>query len=66
MLGETGVSAAVAEHRSGSAAALANAVLGLLGDKTARDQLADSARTWSLTHDADWTAAKLTALYSEL
>ena len=48
------------------AAALAKAVLALLEDKPARDQLAAAARTWTLTHDVDWTAAKLTAIYSEL
>ena len=46
--------------------ALADAIVSLLADRSARQRLASSARQWAVAHDADWTAAELTRLYGDL
>lgn len=48
------------------ASALASAVVTLLGDPVRRAQLASTARTWALAHDADLTAQAFGALYREV
>jgi glycosyltransferase involved in cell wall biosynthesis len=50
----------------GDHAALADAIVGLLGDPTRRSMLAASARTWALAHDADSTATAFDQLYREV
>ena len=47
-------------------AALADAIIGLLGDPERRRQLAEAAGEWVRAHDADWTATRFAALYREL
>jgi glycosyltransferase involved in cell wall biosynthesis len=46
--------------------ALADAIVSLLADGTARQRLASSARQWAVAHDADWTAAEFARLYGDL
>jgi glycosyltransferase involved in cell wall biosynthesis len=46
--------------------ALADAIVELLSAPAARRRLATSAHDWAITHDADWTAAEFTRLYSDL
>jgi glycosyltransferase involved in cell wall biosynthesis len=46
--------------------ALADAIVELLNDPAARRRLATSAHEWAVAHDADWTAAAFTRLYSDL
>jgi glycosyltransferase involved in cell wall biosynthesis len=48
------------------AAAMAGAILTLLGDRQRREQLAQAAQHWAWEHNADWTAATFTALYRQL
>lgn len=48
------------------AAALAAAIVRLLGDPVERTVIASTARSWALAHDADWTAATFDALYRDL
>jgi glycosyltransferase involved in cell wall biosynthesis len=48
------------------ARALADAIIGLLQDPVRRRQLAAAARTWTLAHDADWTASTFDALYARV
>jgi glycosyltransferase involved in cell wall biosynthesis len=50
----------------GDPAALADAIISLLADPERRRALAEAAREWVSAHDADWTAARFTALYREL
>jgi glycosyltransferase involved in cell wall biosynthesis len=47
-------------------AALADAIVTLLGDPGGRARLAASAREWALAHDADWTAAQFERLYASM
>lgn len=46
--------------------ALAEAIIRLLHDPAERRRIADSARDWTVAHDADWTAAEFTRLYGGL
>jgi glycosyltransferase involved in cell wall biosynthesis len=46
--------------------ALGDAIVCLLQDPVERRRLADSAREWTVAHDADWTAAEFARLYSGL
>jgi glycosyltransferase involved in cell wall biosynthesis len=46
--------------------ALANAVIDLLQDRPRRERIASSARSWTLAHDADWTAQQFEGIYREL
>jgi glycosyltransferase involved in cell wall biosynthesis len=46
--------------------ALGEAIIRLLNDPGERRRIADSARDWTVAHDADWTAAAFTRLYSGL
>ena len=48
------------------APALADAIISLLADTTARQRLASSARQWTVAHDADWTASEFARLYRDL
>jgi glycosyltransferase involved in cell wall biosynthesis len=48
----------------GDAEALATAVIALLQDPARRARLAERARSWTLSHDADWTAARFAELYA--
>jgi len=50
----------------GDAEALAAATIALLGDRSRREQIASAARAWTLSHDADWTAAEFERIYAEL
>lgn len=50
----------------GDHAALAGAILGLIGDPIRRSVLASTARTWALMHDADSTAAMFDRLYRDV
>ena len=47
-------------------AALSEAIIRLLHDPIERERIAHSARDWAVAHDADWTAAEFTRLYSGL
>jgi glycosyltransferase involved in cell wall biosynthesis len=47
-------------------AALADAAAALLADQRARERLADAARAWTVTHDADWTSREFERLYATL
>jgi len=47
-------------------AALADAIIALLRDPARRRQLAATARTWALEHDADWSAAAFERLYERV
>jgi glycosyltransferase involved in cell wall biosynthesis len=46
--------------------ALANAIAGLLHDRSRCARLAFAAREWTLGHDADWTAAQFERIYGEV
>ncbi|MBI3492810.1 MAG: glycosyltransferase family 4 protein [Acidobacteria bacterium] len=48
---------------TGDPAALADAVVALIGDPARRHRLASAARAWALEHDADWTAARFEEIY---
>jgi glycosyltransferase involved in cell wall biosynthesis len=48
------------------AAAMADAILTLLGDRQRREQLAQAAQRWAWEHNADWAAATFTAMYRQL
>jgi glycosyltransferase involved in cell wall biosynthesis len=48
----------------GDADALATAVIALLEDRARRARLAARARSWTLAHDADWTATRFDELYA--
>jgi glycosyltransferase involved in cell wall biosynthesis len=48
---------------AGDPAALAAAIVTLLHDPARRARLAASARSWTLDHDADWTARRFEELY---
>ncbi len=48
------------------AAAMADAILTLLGDRQRRERLAQAAQCWAWEHDADWTAATFAAMYRQL
>jgi glycosyltransferase involved in cell wall biosynthesis len=50
----------------GDAAALADAVIGLLRDAPRRERIAAAARAWALTHDADWTAEQFERIYADV
>src|SRR3954470_1893720 len=50
----------------GDADALAAATVALIRNRQRRDQIAASARAWTLAHDADWTAAAFERLYKEV
>jgi glycosyltransferase involved in cell wall biosynthesis len=50
----------------GDAAGLAIALEDLLADDARRERMAAAAREWTLTHDADWTAAQFNRLYGEI
>ena len=50
----------------GDPTGLANAVVELLQDPSRRARLASAARTWTLAHDADWTAAQFEKVYGEI
>lgn len=43
--------------------ALADAIIGLLRDPVRRERLSSAARSWTLDHDADWTAAQIERIY---
>jgi glycosyltransferase involved in cell wall biosynthesis len=60
-----------APHRAvavpvGDHAALAGAILELIGDPIRRSVLASTARTWAVMHDADSTAAMFDRLYRDV
>jgi glycosyltransferase involved in cell wall biosynthesis len=46
--------------------ALADAIVDVLNDPSARHRLASTARDWAVAHDADWSAGELTRLYASL
>lgn len=46
--------------------ALAAAISALLRDPPRRARLADAARRWAITHDADWTAHAFEGLYARI
>jgi glycosyltransferase involved in cell wall biosynthesis len=48
------------------APALADAIVSLLADGTARHRLSSSARQWAVAHDANWTAGEFARLYRDL
>jgi len=48
---------------AGEPGALADAIVALLQDPARRARLAASARSWTLDHDADWTARRFEELY---
>jgi glycosyltransferase involved in cell wall biosynthesis len=48
----------------GDAEALADAIIALLRDPEHRARLAARARSWTLAHDADWTAARFVEVYA--
>jgi glycosyltransferase involved in cell wall biosynthesis len=50
----------------GNAAALADAVIGLLHDARRRAAIAAAARAWTFVHDADWTARTFETIYAEV
>jgi glycosyltransferase involved in cell wall biosynthesis len=50
----------------GDSPALAGAIVALLADPARRRRLAESAREWTLAHDADWTAREFERLYASL
>jgi len=50
----------------GDAAALAAGALALLRDPARREQLGRAAQAWARTHDADWTAARFEAIYTDV
>jgi len=45
---------------------LATGIADLLRDRSKREQLAASARRWTLAHDADWTAGQVDRIYREV
>jgi len=47
----------------GNPSSLADAIVGMLLDRRARERTAESARDWALAHDADWTAEEFDRLY---
>jgi glycosyltransferase involved in cell wall biosynthesis len=49
-----------------SPAALAEAILELVRDPERRARIAQAARSWTLAHDADWTAGQFERLYVDL
>jgi glycosyltransferase involved in cell wall biosynthesis len=49
----------------GDAAALAAAILELLGNDERRRALGQRARAWAAAHDADWTATQFEAIYAD-
>lgn len=50
----------------GDAAALAGAIVGLLGDEPRRAALGRAARAWAAAHDAGWTARQFARMYEEI
>lgn len=50
----------------GDPSALADTIEGALMDPETRRRMADTARAWSVEHDADWTARRFEALYARL
>ena len=50
----------------GNPEALATAIQALLAAPSERRQLAEKARAWTITHDAEWTARRFEDLYSRL
>ena len=47
-------------------AALADAIVEVLGDSVRRERLAAAAREWTLAHDADWTAEQFDGIYRDV
>ena len=52
--------------RVGDDAALAEAILSLVRDRPRREGMAAAARSWAITHDADWTAQQFETIYAEV
>lgn len=50
----------------GDAAGLGAAIVNLIADPARRGAMSRAARQWAITHDADWTAARVAAIYDEL
>ncbi|HKB13671.1 MAG TPA: glycosyltransferase family 4 protein [Vicinamibacterales bacterium] len=50
----------------GDAQALAAATVALLHNRAQREHLASAARSWTLAHEADWTAAQFERIYGEM
>ena len=50
----------------GDDAALAEAVIDLVRDRSRRERIAANARAWALGHDAAWTARQFEKIYSEV
>ncbi len=50
----------------GDPIALADAIVGLLGDRARRETIGEAARAWTLAHDADWTAQAFDDLYAQV
>jgi glycosyltransferase involved in cell wall biosynthesis len=50
---------------AGDPDALADSIIALLQDPERRARLAARARSWTLAHDADWTAQRFEELYAE-
>jgi glycosyltransferase involved in cell wall biosynthesis len=50
----------------GDAAAMADAVIGLLQDTPRRERIAAAGRAWALAHDADWTAEQFERIYADV
>ena len=45
---------------------LADAIVALLSDRPRREAVARAARTWTLEHNADWTARRFEQIYGGL
>ncbi len=62
----TGAAIALSPCRHRIRSRSATGVADLLRDRSKREQLAASARRWTLAHDSDWTAGEFERIYREI